>query len=117
MNHEAESHAFSGLRGQATSVHSLASQHTTPDVGGDTLDNSAKNNLLIEFWLLRISLLYQMELFVSSSQNKTNFSGAIFKLQPNPISARLALTRGCMAKGSHVVRMDPLFWISTLKNL
>ena len=77
-----KSDAFSGLRGPATSVpsdlYSLASQHTTPNVGGDTLrDNSAKNNLPIESWLLRISLLCQMELFVSSSQN--NFSGQIFK--------------------------------------
>ena len=52
------------FRGPATSVpsdlDSLESQHTTLKVGGDTLrDNSAKNNLLIESWLLRISLLCQ----------------------------------------------------------
>ena len=58
----------------------MASQHTSPNVGGGTLgDNSAKNNLLIESWLLRISLFCQMELFVSSSQKKKNFSGPIFK--------------------------------------
>ena len=41
MNHEAGSHTFSGLRGPAISVplgfDSLAPQHTTPNVGGDTL--------------------------------------------------------------------------------
>ena len=112
VNYEAESNTFSGLRGSATSVpldlDSLASQHTTPNVGGDTLrDNSAKYYLPIESWLLRISLLCQMELFVSSSQNNNNFSGPIFKLQPNPVSTRLALTRGRMANGSHAIE-----WIS-----
>ena len=47
MNHEARSHTFNGLRGPAISVplgfDLLAPQHTTPNVGGDTLrDNSAK---------------------------------------------------------------------------
>ena len=61
---------------------SLAPQHSTPTVGGDTLrDNSAKNKSVVQF----------------------------LKLQPNPIRALLALIRGCMANGSHVVRMDPLF--------
>ena len=72
---------------------------------------------LVESWLLRFSLLCQMELLVSSSQDKNNFSGSVFKLQPNLINARLVLTRGCMANGSHAFRMDPLFWIFTLKNL
>ena len=57
-----------------------------------------------------------MELFVSSLQNKNNFSGPIFlKQQPNPISARLALTPGCMANRNHAVRVDLLLKISTLK--
>ena len=51
----------------------------------------------------------KLELFVSSSQNKTISVVPFFKLQPNPISPRLALTRVCMANGSHAVRMDPLF--------
>ena len=84
VNHETESHSFSGQRGQTTSVpldlDSMALQHTSPNVGGDKLrDNSAKNNLLIESLLLRISMLCQMKLFVSSSQNKNSFSGPIFK--------------------------------------
>ena len=45
-----------------------------------------------------------------------NFSGLIFlKIQPNPISVRLDLTHGSMANGSHEVRMDWLFSISTIK--
>ena len=112
VNHEAKSHTLSGLSGLAFSVplgfDSLAPQHSTLNVGGDTLrDNSVKkNNLLIESWLLRISLLCQkMELFVSSLQNKTISVVRFLKLQPNPISARLALTHGRMA---NAVRMDPL---------
>ena len=36
-----------------------------PSVGGDThRDNSVKNNLLIEYWLTRISLPCVAELFV-----------------------------------------------------
>ena len=90
---------------------SMAPQHSTPKVGGDTFrDNSAKKNLLIESWLLRISLLCQkMDLLVSSSQNRTISVVPFLKLQPNPISVRLALTRRCMANSSHSVRMDPLF--------
>ena len=47
VNHEAESHTFSGLRGLAISVplgfDSLAPKHSSPNVGGDPLkDNSAK---------------------------------------------------------------------------
>ena len=67
-----------------------------------------KNNLLLESQNHSVASI--MELFVSSLQNENNFSGLIFlKLQPYPISAGLALTRGCMANGSHVVRMDRLF--------
>ena len=90
---------------------SLAPQHSTPKVGGDTLrDNSAKNKSTYRILVTQnLSVVSKMELFVSSSQNKTNSVVLFLKLQPNPISTRLALTRGCMANGSHAVRMDPLF--------
>ena len=61
------------------------------------------------------TVVSKIELFVSSSQNKTISVVQFLKLQPNPLSAPLALTRGCMANGSHAVRMDPLFEISTFK--
>ena len=86
-------------------------QHSTPNVGGDTFrDNSAKNKSTYRILVTQnFSVVSKMELFVSSSQNKTISVVPFLKLQPNPISARLALDSGCMAKGSHAVRMDPLF--------
>ena len=121
VNHEAGSHTFSGLRGLAITVplgfDSMAPQHSTPNVGGDTLrDNSAKNKSTYRILVTQnLSVVSKMELFVSSSQNKTISVVRFLKLQPNPIRARLALTRGCMANGSHAVRMDPLFEIPTFK--
>ena len=90
---------------------SLAQQYSTPNVGGDTLrDNSAKNKSTYRILVTQnLSVVSKIELFVSSSQNKTISVVQFLKLQPNPISALLALTRVCMAKGSHAVRMDPLF--------
>ena len=90
---------------------SMAPQHSTPNLGGDTFrDNSAKNKSTYRILLTQnLSVVSKMELFVSSSQNKTISVVPFLKLQPNPIWARLALTRGCMANGSHAVRMDPLF--------
>ena len=90
---------------------SMAPQHSTPNVGEDTFrDNSAKNKSTYRILVTQnLSVVSKMELFVSSSQNKTIPVVLFLKLQPNPISTRLALTRGCMAKGSHAVRMDLLF--------
>ena len=90
---------------------SLAPQHSIPNVGGDKLrDNSAKNKSTYRILdTQNLSVVSKMELFVSSSQNKTISVVRFLKLQPNPISVRLALTHGCMANGSHAVRMDPLF--------
>ena len=91
----------------------MAPQHSTSNVGGDTFrDNSEnKTNLLIESWLLRISLLCQngvVHFKFTKKQKQFQWSHFI-KLQSNHISARLALTCGCMANGSHAVRMDPHF--------
>ena len=90
---------------------SMASQHSTPKVGGDTFrDNSAKNKSTYRILVTQnLSVVSKIELFVSSSQNKTISLVPFLKLQPNPISVRLALTRGCMANSSHAVRMEPLF--------
>ena len=95
----------------------MAPQHSTSNVGGDTFtDNSAKNNLLIESWLLRISLLCQKWSCSFQVHKIKQFQWSHFlKLQPNPISSQLALTPGCMANSSHAVRMNPLFKTSTLK--
>ena len=42
-----------------------------PSVGEDThRDNSVKNNLLIEYWLIRISLPCVVELFISINRNR-----------------------------------------------
>ena len=89
----------------------MAPQHSTSNVGGDTFrDNSAKTKSTCRILVTQnLSVVSKMELFFSSSQNKTISVVLFLKLQPNPISARLALTRGCMADGSHAVRMDPLF--------
>ena len=88
----------------------MASQHSTPKVGGDTFrDNSAKNKSTYRILVTQnLSVVSKIELFVSSSQNKTISLVPFLKLQPNPISVRLALTRGCMANSSHAVRMEPL---------
>ena len=89
----------------------MAPQHTTSNVGGYIFrDDSAKKQstyrILVTQNLLVVS---KMELFVSSSQNKIISVVQFLKLQPYPISARLALTHGSMANGSYVVRKDPLF--------
>ena len=96
---------------------SLAPQHSTPKVGGDTLrdDSAKKKNTYRILVTQNHSVVSKMELFVLSSQNKTISVVRFLKLQPNPISTPLALTRGCMANGYHAVRMDPLFEISTFK--
>ena len=95
----------------------MAPQHSTPNVGGDTIrDNSAKNKSTYRILVTQnLSVVSKMELLVSSSQNKTISVVRFIKLQPNPICARLALTLVCMANGSHGIRMDPLFQTSTLK--
>ena len=118
--HEAGSHTFSGLRGLAISVplgfDSLAPQHSTPNVGGETLRENPDKNLLLESWSLRISLLCQKwSCSFQVHKIKTISVVRFLKLQPNPISTRLALTHGCMANSSDAVRMDLLFEISTFK--
>ena len=65
-----ESHSVSGLRGSAdfcTLSFKIRWLHRLlPLTSEGTLgDNSVKNNLLIEYWLLRISWLCLVELFVS----------------------------------------------------
>ena len=59
---------------------SIAPQHSTPNVGGDTVrDNSAKNKSTYRILVTQnLSVASKMELFVTSSQNKTNFSSPIF---------------------------------------
>ena len=96
--------------------HSLTPQHSTTTVGGDTLrGNSAKYKSTCSILVTQnLSVVSKMELFFSSSQNKTISVVRFLKLKPNPISSRLALTRACMANGSHALRMDPLL-ISTFK--
>ena len=68
---------------------SMAPQHSTPNVGGDTFrDNSAKNKSSYRILVTQnLSVVSKMELFVSSSQNKTISVVLFLKLQPNPISA------------------------------
>ena len=90
----------------------MASRLTSLNVGGDTERKFCKKNLLIdyEYWLLRISMLCLVEMFVFHVHKMKKFLLVRFlKLQPNPISAQLALIPGFMANGSHAVRMDPLF--------
>ena len=91
-------------------IDSMAPQHSTPNIGGDTFrDNSAKNKSTYRILVTQnLSVVSKMELFISSSRNKTISVVPLFKLQPNPINARLALTCGCMANGSHAVRIVPL---------
>ena len=50
---------------------SLALEHSTPNVGGDTLrDNSAKNKSTYRILVTQnLSVVSKMELFVSSLQN------------------------------------------------
>ena len=81
---------------------------------GDTLiDNSAKNNLVTK----NLSVVSSGGALFQVHKIKKKSVVQFLKLQPNPISARLVLTCGCLANGSHAVRMDPLFWISALINL
>ena len=90
----------------------MAPQHSTPNVGEDTFrDNSAKkaNSTYRILVIQNLSVVSKMELFVSSSQHKAISVVPFLKLQPKPINARLALTRGCMANRSHAVRIDSLF--------
>ena len=52
---------------------SMAPQHSTSNVGGDTFrDNSAKKQSTYRILVTQnLSVVSKMELFVSSSQNKT----------------------------------------------
>ena len=62
-------------------IDSMAPQHSTHNVEGDTFrDNSAKNKSTYTILVSQnLSVVSKMELFVSSSQNKNNFSSPIFK--------------------------------------
>ena len=87
----------------------VAHQHSASNVGGDTNQRRfckkqstfriseslcCVNNGVVRFKFTKIEIISVV---------------LLSKLQPNPTSARLALTRGCMANGSHAVRMDWLF--------
>ena len=66
----------------------MAPPHSTSNVGGDTFrDNSEKKQSTYRILVTQnLSVLSKMELFISSSQNKTISVVPFFKLQPNPIS-------------------------------
>ena len=90
----------------------MALQQSTSNVGGDTFkDNSEKKKKSTYRILVTQNLSVVSEWSCSFQVHKIKqFQWSHFlKLQSNPISARLALTCGCMANGSHAVRMDPLF--------
>ena len=66
----------------------MAPQHSTSNVGGETFrDNSAKNKSTYRILVTQnLSVESKMELYFSSSQNKTISVVLFLKLQPNPIT-------------------------------
>ena len=89
----------------------MASQLTSPNVGGDPERQFCKKKSTNR-------ILIAQNLSVESSGVVVRFHVhkikkflmvRFLKLQPDPISVLLALNRGCMAYGSHSVRMDQLF--------